>query len=101
MPRKALARLHTGDSDLDRAQDETRELFRTVFESAIIDGRLLEDVTLTTGQDNVVGHKLDRTPVGILLAMSSAEATIWHTSKSNKVIVVRTSATVTVNLWVF
>ena len=100
MPR-TIPRLHTGNDTIDRLQDEIREAVRELANNPLTRGRLLEGVTLTTGQANVIGHKLHRTPRGVLLVMSNAQADIWVPSKSNKVLDVRTSATITANLWVF
>lgn len=69
----------------------------------ILDGVLLEQITLTTGAANQVEHRLGREYRGFLVVSSSADSTFWNvdTTFRKRFIDIRCSANTTVNLWVF
>lgn len=91
----------TGIDQVDRSQDEVREQLRQIDAVAIMDGVLLEGIVLTAAQSNNVSHKLGRKPRGYIQVDANAQATILTVSKSDRVLVLTPSATVTVSLWVF
>jgi len=102
---RPFQRLVTEDQELNRVQQNMAEALRPVLTAAVLDGRLVEDVALATGQDNVVNHGLGRAVRGWLVVRQNAQADLWDTQASNAVpgrtLLMRTSATVTVTLWVF
>lgn len=95
----ALSKIKFEDYRLELLQ---QNVHRAIDESKTIlsDGRLIKDVVLTTaGRD--IDHKLGRTPVGFLVISRNANANVWLTAKSATVLSLDSSATVTVDLWVF
>ena len=89
-----------------------RKLFSTI---SILNGRLIETsaiangqsapLVLTAGKDNVVQHTLGRPAKGWFVVNANAAATVYQSKSTNPVpnqqILLVTSATVTVSLWVF
>jgi len=50
-------------------QRSVKDFVRVLEENPLLDGRLIEDISLTAG-DNYIDHKLDRVPVGFLVVGS-------------------------------
>lgn len=98
---EALRKIRTNFPDLDRVQDAVDEVLEPLLTSRIVDGRLIKAVTLTTGEDNTLNHKLGRTPEGLIPMLPNVECNVWVTEKGPNTLTVKTSATVTLNLWVF
>ena len=89
-----------------------RKLYATI---ALINGRLLTTsatangqsvpLVLTAGKDNAVQHSLGRPARGWFVVNANAAATLYQSASTNPApnqqILLVTSATVTVSLWVF
>jgi len=77
----------------------------SVTESVILDGALIEDIDLKSGQDNVVGHTLGRPITGYIPVRMSADSNVFDASgvggNLSREFKVRCSADVTVTFWVF
>ena len=71
----------------------------------ILDGNLIENVSLTAGQTNVIEHGLGRQFRGVLLALNSANANVWFNQAANSQatthVHVQCSANCIVSLWIF
>lgn len=97
-------KLYTGDSDLDRVQAEVAKALDNL-QLDILEGELLESVALVTGQANEVAHKLGRKLTGWQVVRQRADARIWDQQDDNNrpelTVDLRSSANVTVDLWVF
>ena len=64
-------------------------------------GNYLESVAISTS-DTSVNHGLGVTPIGFIILDKNANATVWRSGTStDKVLTLRASASVTINLWVF
>ena len=100
-----LQRLKSDDELLTRLQDNIQTALSELGNIPLMGGRLVLDVALTTGGDNVVNHGLDRPLTGWIAVRNSAQSTLWDTQGANptpsRTLTLRTSATCTVNLWVF
>lgn len=93
------------DKELDRLMDNLEVILEDVLTRAVISGRLVEDVVVTTGQANTVNHRLGRKLRGWVVVRKSADANVWDEQATNelqsKELVLQSDATVTVSLWVF
>lgn len=87
--------------EVNTLQDEIEQSLRDFVAGSISNGRLIEDVSLTTGQANRIGHRLGRAPRGVIPVLLSADARVWVVEKGKNEIDVRCSANVTASLWVF
>jgi hypothetical protein len=92
--------LNLKDSDLARMQDNLVSAISQISRVPILDGVLIEGISLISGSDNQVSHKLGRIPRMWLLADQSANANVWRTAWSNTLLTLRSSANCTVSLWV-
>lgn len=81
-------------------QHNTERGLRELPGNLLLQGRLLEDVEITTGTAKVA-HGLGRRPRGWLIVDQDASATIWRTEWDDKFIGFDASATVLVKIWVF
>jgi len=81
---------------------QTREFLRALSEVQILNGRLIEGVSLSTTATAVV-HRLGRAWKGYIVVSRSANTDVYHTDESsrNSVINLLAGAPVTVSLWVF
>lgn len=102
---KSFRKLTTENRELNRVQDYLGEIFEQILLSEVINGVLLKNIDLTTGQANNVEHKLNRAPLGWTVIRKRADANIWDAQDDNvlktKTIDLRCDADVTVDLWVF
>lgn len=98
-------KINTDNYELQKVQDSVAAAFQTLGMNYMINGELLKDVTLQSGVDNQVQHKLSRVPNGFFVVDKNATADVWQSTTANKIkdriLLLRSSATVTINLWVF
>jgi len=65
-------------------------------------GRVIEDITLSSGSVTEVGHTLGRTPQGFIVVRKDANADVWESSSPDNVSFFLTSDTsVTISIFVF
>jgi hypothetical protein len=104
MPLPAFRYVRSANPDTEAVQQNVRDAFRGIFAASILDGQLLEDVTLTTSFADIA-HGLGRTPRGCIPARLSDLATIAEDVPGNPdpsaLIRLKASVAVTVSLWVF
>jgi len=104
MARKFQSQFHLS-SALSGLQGNIQRFADSVSDSSIIDGILIEDVRLKTGQDNTVGHSLDRPINGYIPVRRDANSVIFDSStkprRPRDEFIVKCSADVTVTFWVF
>lgn len=117
--------INTSDKNLQLIQDNVQQAISALQQSSRIDqpgqpaqasstitsaflgGQVLSNVKLSSGQDNLVPHLLNRTPYIWVLAGQDTNAAVWspvstqlNASMNGTYINLRTSATCTVSLWV-
>jgi len=101
---KAVKTLGADSQDLQRFQAFVQQAWAQVSKMPIINGVLVQNVPLTTGE-NTVEHKLGRKLLGYIVVGNSADSRIWDSQASNnlpsKTLVLNCSANTTVSLWVF
>lgn len=100
----SLKKIRTSDADLKNVQDSIELVLDQIIRKGILDGILIEDVSLVSGS-NIVDHTLDRAPKGFIIVSRNANQQVWN-GTSTKVIPKRninlvTSGAVTVSLWFF
>lgn len=103
-----LKKVQTSDQTLSLVQDFVDQALTPLQKSPLTGGRILPDITLTTGVDNLVPHFLGYVPRLVLPMIPNVSTTIWSpitatlngTSASSEVINLRCSATCVVNIWV-
>jgi hypothetical protein len=90
------------DPDIQRFQDNVAHALGPVLKNPLLDTILLKSVVLKSGQDNLVQHSLQRTPILWLPIGQNANAVIWEqpTTFESKFINLHTSADCTLNLLV-
>lgn len=97
--------LQSLDIDATFAQDRIQEITDFIERSSLIDGKLVSDVELTTGQDNDVAHALGRKPQGYIVVNRNADSVVFTSSTLNRnpknSLILNCSANVTISLWVF
>lgn len=101
-------RTPTEDQALSQVQDQVAaslgEIERTPFQG----GQILQSISLTSGQDNLVPHKLSRTLQIWVLAGLDVNSTVWSPtstelagqSSDTRFLNLRCSTSCTVSLWV-
>jgi hypothetical protein len=98
-------KVNTDNYELQKVQDSVAAAFQTLGINYMVNGELVKDITLASGVDNKVEHKLSRVPNGFFIVDKNATADVWQSTTSNKIkdklLLLRSSATVTINLWVF
>ena len=100
---KRFRRVRTGNPEVQALQAALAPLLDGLAAIPVLDGRLVKAQMLTPGQDNPVNHGLGRTPAGWILAGQNAQAGVWEVAGTTpgKTLILRASALVTVNLWIF
>lgn len=93
-------KIRTQDKDLVSLQNALARIFLDLLGLEILNGRLIEDVVVTTSTVTV-DHGLNRVLKGWIVVKKNADRRVWQTSITSTQLVLDSSATVTVSLWVF
>jgi len=103
MPLKTFTQINVTDYELSRVQNGLINFSNQFPGIPILDGRLIESVSLVAGQDNLVETKLDVNWTGWFLARLTANAVVYEGTQTNrlKFLNLRCSADCTVSVWVF
>lgn len=91
------------DYELMRVQDNVNAAFIPIQNAEIINGQVLKNISLTTGQPNIINHRLNRNLVGYLVIRKDSNANVWDASSStpNLTILLYTDSNCRVDLYVF
>lgn len=100
MSLKPLKDIVSTDVELSQLVSTLREWSKQFKDIPFLDGRLIEDIVVTTSTVSVA-HKLSRQPRGWFIVSKNANADVWESSKSSSYLVLDSSATVTISIWVF
>lgn len=102
-PLRPFTKIRTGSTDLERIQTAFETTARSIIESKILDGNLIEDVVVKAVGGANVSHKLDKPYTGWIVVKQNANANVWETRPTNNrtSILLNSSADVTISLWVF
>jgi len=105
MALRSFQRVDTTDSSMREMQYRLEETLRPVTDSSIIDGRLIEDVSLASGTTSKIAHRLGRSIIGWIVVGKNAAQHVYdeNSGKSDlgTYLHLTASGTVTVNVWVF
>lgn len=97
---RAFKKLAQKDFSTGKMQDNSEQFNNQFRAIPFLDGRLIEDVVVTTSTVSIE-HKLGREPLGYIITKQNADARIWYTSINELFLVLDSSATVTIDVWVF
>jgi hypothetical protein len=100
--------INSTDQDLQLIQDNISKVIQPLENMPMVNGVVLTSVSLTSGQDNLIRHGLNRAPQYFIILMTKTNSTYWSptTSSLNNSNVDRTyinlrcSTTSTVTVWV-
>ena len=102
---KSFKKLNSADRNLNLVQDNIETFSIPLVKNPLLDGQLIEDQELVTGQDNIINHKLGRVLRGWLIVRQNAAADIYDTQADNSLpnltLWLRSSADCTISLYVF
>lgn len=88
------------DDIINKVQDNVNTVIRPIIDSAIIDGVLLNNISLKNGA-TVVDYKLGRKLQGYIVVRKTANANIWDGALTTKTITLHSDAACVVSLWCF
>ena len=88
------------DRDVQNALEGLYVPLQAILKIPLLDGVLKSDVEVTTSQATL-RHGLGRRPLGWILVTKDANANVWEVSRNDTELVLDSSATVTVDVWVF
>lgn len=103
---KAFRRVNLGkDPALTQLQDNISAALQPLVKNPLLDGLLIDDITLTSGSTTVVNHGLGRKVRGYIVVKSNANVTVYIV-EANQVapeaqLVLSTTVTATISLYVF
>lgn len=99
----AFRAIRSSVKDISRLQDALSKVFNAIQKKQILDGRLIENIEISTGTVKEVAHGLQSNPRGWIVVKKNAEATIWETASTlaGRTLSLNASANVTISLWVF
>ena len=94
--------LTTRSLELDRVQANVSTFVNSVLDIPILNGRLIEDVDLTSSE-TLVEHKLGRNYRGWIIVDKNAQQDVWVSAENltERFLRLTAAGTVTVSLWVF
>lgn len=101
----ALRRVKTKQEDLRQLQDSLDAVLNIIRGKQIIDGRLIEDIELSTTALNI-NHGLDNEVRGWIVVKKNANADVYEATSAStdlpkKQLKLIATAAVTISLWVF
>lgn len=88
------------DPNLDRMQSFIKSYLQQFDDLSFLNGVFVNNVTVTTSSTSI-DHKLGRQPIGWIITDKNALADVYRVSWNDRVIILDSSATVTLNMWVF
>lgn len=101
---KRLKKIGAKDEELNQVQGNLDEWSKQL-ELPILDGQLIEDVSLTFGSTTAVNHGLSRAIRGWFVVKTNNSVDVWAEDANQTLpirqLVLSTSADATITLWVF
>lgn len=76
-----LRKARTGDRELDSFQDAVDGSLRSLRASPLAGCVLLREVSLVSGSDNAVPHRLGSVPTGWFLVSPQGDTRVWEGSQ--------------------
>lgn len=98
-------KVFTGNMEEARQQTAIEQAVAPAIKAELLNGRLIDNVSLLAASQTRFEHKLGRKPRGYLIILKSAEATVWDDLKTELkpelFLPLRSSADCTVSIWIF
>jgi len=89
------------DQALQQFQEYVVNAVNSILGNPLLDGRLIKDVLLASG-DNQIEHRLARNYAGYIVTKKNANVDIYQVAgEDNIYLVLNSSGTATVDIWVF
>lgn len=108
LSQKNLSQLNVDDDKLNRIQTNVATVLDPVLATPIIDGVLVQNLTIPASGVLVVPHNLGRKALGIMVVMASAAVSMPYALPANQgtptggiVLTFSSGAGALVNIWVF
>lgn len=102
MALQALKKIQSADRVLNQFQENVDRVLQPLLANVLADGRLVTGISIVSGTPARVEHKLGRAIRGWLVVDKNANADVWRsTSTLSDVLILNSSANVTLTLWVF
>lgn len=102
---KEFKKFRAIDPDVTKVQENVQEYLRQITQNPVLDGLLLQDITLSSASVTNVNHGLGRAPIGWIVTRQRASSIIWDSQDSNtlpsKTLQLNCSSDVVVDLWIF
>ena len=90
---------------LMRLQDNVELSLNQIIGNRILDGIILENITISTGVDNKVNHKLSRKFIGWIIVRNNAESVVYESTTVNNIpekqIILNASADAIISIYIF
>lgn len=105
----AFRQINTSDKNLQLIQSAIADAVAPLDSTPFVGGVKLTSLALIAGQDNLVAHKLGKTPTDFIVTWQGANSVIWtqassaisNVSANASFLNLWCSANCTINLWVF
>lgn len=98
-------KIASSDPVLDRVQEHIEQSFQAVTRNPLIDGVLIENVSLVSASTNIIEHKLSREVIGYIIVSKSSDSNVWDDlkaqTKKKLFLNLETDVDTTVSLWIF
>ena len=102
---RSFERISVTDPEIKDLQYRLEETLRPVTSSSVIDGNLIEDISLASGTTSKIAHKLGRKLIGWIIVGKDAAQHVYDVNSGktdlDTYIHLTAGGTVTVNIWVF
>lgn len=102
---KAVKVRGSENDEINRLGEDVRLAIEPLLQSEIVNGVLLKNVQLVAARTNSIDHKLGRILRGWAVVRRRADSSVWDEQDGNRfenrTLLLRCSADVVVDLWVF
>jgi hypothetical protein len=102
---KAFKKLANSSTETSKFQDNVETSFSEIMSKDILNGVLIKNVVLVSGQNNIISHKLERELQGFVVVRQRANSIIWDSQDSNTLkkltLILNCSANVEIDIWCF
>jgi len=103
MALKRFKRLNTNNYEVATLQSNVSEFVGQFTGNPLLNGNIIKEVVLVSGEITAVSHGLDRKPIGYLVIAANASVDIYElvSITPNSVLNIAANATAIVNLYIF
>ncbi len=99
---KMFKKINVTDQNLNLIQDQIAQILDPLTKNPLSDAVFLNDVTLIGGVQNLVPHKLARSPIFWVVTRKNANTNVWEDESDfpEKYLILRTSTNCRISLMV-